>query len=102
MPVIEIKTDHGYFHARDVIARSGENLEAVNAIPGTTFIVNIKNKERIIAGNDFISVLVPYGASVPIGTVNAGGEVTKEYDIFPDLACPFPGIDAPPRIIRVV
>ncbi len=101
--IIKIELLNGCYHAQDVIVRSGDVLKVNNIVSGVDFLIAIENKDSIISNGKLISETVATGTTKVLGTVSAGPNMIKEYGIYPTSTSTstIPGIDAPPRIIRV-
>ena len=100
---INIEVLNGYYHAQDVIVRAGDVLKVKNNVPGIEFLIAIVNKDQLISGENLISETVASGITKLIGNVNSGPSLIREYSIYPTSSsiAPNPGVEAPPRIIRV-
>lgn len=102
---IDIIEDRGYYRANDVLVRGGDVLYIRTSIPSANFIVSISNKDHFFttAATSINEDVAVSAGDVLLGTVNTvpAGELTKLYIIIPASSTVIPGIDAPPRIIRV-
>ena len=101
--VIEIKNYQGYYHSLDAVVKAGDTLKIKTSISNATFTVVIDNRDGFIASvGKLISFELTQGdGEITIGTVSSSGDSIKIYGIYIDSAGSIPGIDAPPRIIRV-
>lgn len=89
-------TDFGdSFHAPDTTVSKDDDVQITTAVMGTTFTVIVPNSDGFFnAASDAIIGTVSQGNPLSLGKVTGDGRATKYYEIQP-------GIDAPPRIIRV-
>ena len=99
--IIKIEDLNGYYHAQDAVVKQGDVLKITNDVPAITFTVSIGNRDQLISGASLLNPSVAPGATVTIGTVSGNTYLEREYGIYPIGASAVPGIDAPPRIIRV-
>jgi len=101
--VIEIKVYQGYYHSLDAVVKADDTLKIKTDISNATFTIVIDNKDGFIANaGKLISFELTQGdGEKTIGTVSSSGSSIKNYGIYIDSAGSIPGIDAPPRIIRV-
>lgn len=101
--LIEIKSFLGYYHALDVVVQTGYALKVKTNISGT-FAIVIDNKDGFLTGPGVGKLInkeiTQSDGEVELGTVTSNGNFLKVYGIF-ETASGAPGIEAPPRIIRV-
>lgn len=99
--IIKIEALNGYYHAQDAVVKQGDVLKITNEVPNISFTVTIGNKDNLLSGGSLLNPTVAPSTTVTIGTVAGTTYLEKEYGIYPTSASVVPGIDAPPRIIRV-
>ncbi len=89
-------TDFGdSFHAPDTTVSKDEVVQISTSVLGTNFTIVVPNSDGFFdATSDAIIGTVSQGNPLSLGKVTGDGRATKYYEIQP-------GIDAPPRIIRI-
>lgn len=102
--ILKIRDVGAYFHADEKIVTGGDTvkIEVENGLAGT-FTVVFENRDSFFdVDSTIITKQVSFaGGQVEIGDVNPGSKSIKEYNIGAVISGGIPGVDAPPRIIRV-
>ena len=98
---IVITEDQGHYHAPDVIVKVDDTVEITTDISGANFMVGFNNTDNFFT-NLVANSLSVGSAALPltVGDVTSKGANVNYYKIS-DPNNIIPGIDAPPRIIRV-
>jgi hypothetical protein len=92
---VEIGVSGTSFRAADTIVATNDQVQITTTEEGTSFEVVVPNTDGFFdLGQEVISGTVSINNPLSLGTVTGNGKATKYYEFDP-------GIDAPPRIIRL-